>query len=153
MDRLLLTPEATQNMSKEWASRWRKPGDEAFTDVPRLEANEFDDAVFYPYPSNGTMYNNSDLRTVKGDFVRLQNISLSYDLNLKKLRDLGIQNIRFMLQGNNLHVWKDSRLKGQDPEATGAVMKYGSTSSANVSFGNTYLPLSRTYSFSLSVQF
>ena len=102
---------------------------------------------------NGTMYNNSDLRTVKGDFVRLQNISLSYDLNLKKLRDLGIQNIRFMLQGNNLHVWKDSRLKGQDPEATGAVMKYGSTSSANVSFGNTYLPLSRTYSFSLSVQF
>lgn len=146
-------PEATQNMSKEWASRWRKPGDEAFTDVPRLEANQFDDAVFYPYPSNGTMYNNSDLRTVKGDFVRLQNMSLSYDLNLKKFRDLGIQNIRFMLQGNNLHVWKNSKLKGQDPEATGAVMKYGSTSSANVSFGNTYLPLSRTYSFSLSVQF
>ena len=146
-------PAATQNMSKEWASRWRKPGDEAFTDIPRLEANEFDDAVFYPYPSNGTMYNNSDLRTVKGDFVRLQNISLSYDLNLKKLRDLGIQNIRFMLQGNNLHVWKNSKLKGQDPEATGAIMKYGSTSSANVSFGNTYLPLSRTYSFSLSVQF
>ncbi|MFR5656542.1 MAG: hypothetical protein ACLUDU_00430 [Butyricimonas faecihominis] len=27
-------------MSKEWASRWRKPGGEEFTDVPRLEANE-----------------------------------------------------------------------------------------------------------------
>ena len=150
-DGLNFDPE--KNVNYEMVNRWRKPGDEAFTDIPRLEANEFDDTVFYPYPSNGTMYNNSDLRTVKGDFVRLQNISLSYDLNLKKLRDLGIQNIRFMLQGNNLHVWKNSKLKGQDPEATGAIMKYGSTSSANVSFGNTYLPLSRTYSFSLSVQF
>ena len=146
-------PEATQNMSKEWARRWRKPGDEAYTDVPRLEETEFEDAVFYPYPSNGTMYNNSDLRTVKGDFVRLQNLSLSYQLNSKRLKDWGIQNVRFMLQGNNLHVWKNSKLKGQDPEATGAIMKYSSASNANVSFGNTYLPLPRSYTFSVSVQF
>ena len=146
-------PEATQNMSKEWASRWRNPGDEEHTDIPRLEKSQFEDAVYYPNPSNAIMYNNSDLRTVKGDFVRLQNVSLSYDLSLTKLKELGIQNIRFMLQGNNLHVWKNSKLKGQDPEATGAVMKYESTSKANVSFGNTYLPLPRSYSFSVSVQF
>ena len=146
-------PEATQNMSKEWANRWRQAGDENFTDVPRLETNEFNDAVFYPYPSNGTMYNNSDLRTVKGDFLRLQNLSLSYDLSTDKMRSRGVQSIRFMLQGNNLHVWKNSKLKGQDPEATGSVMKYTETSSANVSFGNTYLPLPRSYSFSVSLQF
>lgn len=146
-------PEATQNMSKEWASRWRQAGDENFTNIPRLETNEFNDEVFYPYPSNGTMYNNSDLRTVKGDFLRLQNLSLSYDLSTDKMRTYGIQSIRFMLQGNNLHVWKNSKLKGQDPEATGSVMKYAETSSANVSFGNTYLPLPRSYSFSVSLQF
>lgn len=146
-------PEATQNMSKDFAYRWRKPGDEAHTDVPVLEVNPYEDALSYPYPSNAQMYNNSDLRTVKGNFVRLQNLSLSYDLFTAKMRAKGVQNIRFMLQGNNLHVWKNSRLKGQDPEATGAQMKYTDARTANVSYGNTYLPLSRSYSFSVAVSF
>lgn len=146
-------PEATANMSKEWASRWREPGDELHTNVPVLESDPWDLAVTGSSPYNAKMYDNSDLRTVKGDFVRLQNVSLSYDLYNAKMRQKGIQNIRFMLQGNNLHVWKNSQLKGQDPEATGAVMRYSATNSANVSFGNTYLPVPRSYSFSLSLQF
>ena len=145
-------PDPIQNMSKDWVNRWRQPGDEAFTDVPRLEA-KMDDALTKMAPANGKMYDNSDLRTVSGNFVRLQNLSLSYDLYTDNMRAKGIQNIRFMIQGNNLHVWNNRRLKGQDPEATGSVMKYSQTNSANVSFGNTYLPLSRSYSFSLSVQF
>lgn len=146
-------PDATQNMSKEFAHRWRNPGDEAHTDIPRLEVDKWDMALTYPYPANAQMYNNSDLRTVKGNFLRLQNVSLSYDLYTDKMRAKGIQNIRFMLQGNNLHVWKNRRLKGQDPEATGSQMKYTDTRTANVTFGNTYLPLSRSYSFSVSVSF
>ncbi|WEK20565.1 MAG: SusC/RagA family TonB-linked outer membrane protein [Candidatus Pedobacter colombiensis] len=146
-------PEATQNMSKEWVDRWRQPGDELKTDIPTLEKDPFDLAISGATPYNGTMYDNSDLRTVKGDFVRLQNLSLSYDLFSPKLRANGIQNIRFMLQGNNLYTWKNSRLKGQDPESTGSLMKYDRTNNANVSFGNTYLPVPRAYSLTLSVQF
>lgn len=146
-------PDATKNMSKEWASRWRQPGDEAHTDIPVLETDPWNYDVAYSTPSNGKMYDNSDLRTVKGNFVRLQNLSLSYDLFSDKMRARGIQNIRFMLQGNNLHVWHTSKLKGQDPEATGSQMKYSDTRTANVTFGNTYLPLSRSYSFSVSLQF
>ncbi|MDR0844181.1 MAG: SusC/RagA family TonB-linked outer membrane protein [Tannerella sp.] len=146
-------PDATQNMSKEFAYRWRASGDEKITNIPTLEVDQFADPVFYPYPSSGQMYNNSDLRTVKGDFVRLQNLSLSYDLYSERMRAHGIQNIRFILQGNNLHAWHSSKLKGQDPEATGAVMKYSATNTANVSFGNTYLPLPQSYSFSINVQF
>ena len=140
-------------MSKDFAYRWRKPGDEAHTDIPRLEVDEFDADLFYPYPSNAQMYNNSDLRTVKGNFLRLSNLSLSYDLYNDKMRAKGIQNIRFMVQGNNLHVWKNKKLKGQDPEATGSQMTYTDTREANVSFGNTFLPLPRSYSFSVSVSF
>ena len=146
-------PEATQNLPREWASRWRQPGDEAFTDIPKLESDPWDLAVTGSSPYNGRMYDNSDLRTVKGDFVRLQNASISYDLYNQKIRSMGIQNIRFMFQGNNLHVWKNQRLKGQDPEATGAIMKYDATNTANVSFGNTYLPIPRSFSFSVSIQF
>jgi TonB-linked SusC/RagA family outer membrane protein len=146
-------PEASQNLSKEFAARWRQKGDEKTTNIPRLEVDPWEEAISYPYPANGQMYNNSDLRTVKGDFLRLQNLSLSYDWFSEKARAAGIQNIRFMIQGYNLHAWHTSRLKGQDPEATGAVMKYSDTRNANVSFGNTYLPLTRSYSFSINVQF
>ncbi|WP_159452584.1 SusC/RagA family TonB-linked outer membrane protein [Pedobacter nyackensis] len=146
-------PDATQNMSKEWVDRWRQPGDELKTNIPVLERDVFDPVVFGASPYNGAMYDNSDLRTVKGDFVRLQNLSLSYDLFSPKLRANGIQNIRFMLQGNNLYTWKNSKLKGQDPESTGSTMRYSDTRSANVSFGNTFLPVPRAYSLSLSVQF
>lgn len=145
-------PDPTQNMSKEWADRWIKGVNEN-TNIPTLEADAWAWDINDVSPYNAKMYDNSTERTVKGDFVRLQNLSLSYDLSTSKMRSAGVQNIRFMVQGNNLHVWKNSRLKGQDPEATGSVMKYDATNKANVSFGNTYLPLPRSYSFSLSVQF
>jgi TonB-linked SusC/RagA family outer membrane protein len=148
-------PNPTQNMSREWASRWRQPGDEANTDVPKLEDSMWDTAVAYSNMGNSRMYDRSDLRTVKGDYVRLQNLSLSYDLNAEKLRRLGIQNIRFMVQGNNLFVLKDKKLKGVDPEASGQAMNYAATNNVRglVSFGNTFLPLPRSYSFSMYIQF
>lgn len=149
----LTFPEPTQNLSREWVNRWRKPGDELNTNIPKLEDSAFEAAVTGTSPYNGRMYDNSDLRTVKGDFVRLQNLSISYDYFTPRLRALGIQNIRLMLQGNNLYVWKDAKLKGQDPEAQGSKMSYADSRSVQVSFGNTFLPVPRSYTASLQVQF
>lgn len=145
-------PDPTQNMSKEWVNRFRKGVNEN-TNIPALENDRWGYDYNITSPYNAKMYDNSTERTVKGDFVRLQNLSLSYELSTDKMRNFGVQSIRFMVQGNNLHVWNNSRLKGQDPEATGSMMKYSATNSTNVSIGNTYLPLPRSYSFSLSVQF
>ena len=147
-------PDPTQNMSKEWVNRWRNPGDEAHTNIPVLEVGNSTELSALN-PSNGIMFDNSDLRTVKGDFVRLQNLSLSYDYFTPRLRAMGIQNIRMAIQGNNLYVWKNNALKGQDPEAQGSkVLAYSSTrSSAAINFGNTFLPVPRSYSLSFSVQF
>lgn len=149
----LTFPEASQNLSQEWASRWQKPGDELLTNVPKLEDSSFEPAVTASSPYNGQMYDSSDLRTVKGDFVRLQNLSVSYDYFTPRLRAIGIQNIRFMLQGNNLYVWKNDKLKGQDPEAQGTKMSYSDSRSVQVSVGNTFLPVPRSYTASLQVQF
>ncbi|TDQ75401.1 SusC/RagA family TonB-linked outer membrane protein [Sphingobacterium yanglingense] len=147
-------PDPTQNMSKEWVDRWQKPGDEAYTNIPVLEGAT-DNALTALAPTNGLMFDNSDLRTVKGDFIRLQNLSVSYDYFTPRLRALGIQNIRLALQGNNLYVWKDKELKGQDPEAQGSRnLQYSNTRErAAINFGNTYLPVPRSYSLSLMVQF
>jgi len=148
-------PDPTQNMSKEWVNRWQNPGDEAHTNIPVLEVAA-DNALTALHPYNGAMFDNSDLRTVKADFVRFQNLSIGYDYFTPKLRAIGIQNIRLMLQGNNLYVWKNKALKGQDPEAQGSpILSYSSTGlSANaINFGNTFLPVPRAYSLSLTVQF
>ncbi|SMD02141.1 TonB-linked outer membrane protein, SusC/RagA family [Pedobacter africanus] len=148
-------PDPTQNMSKEWVNRWQNPGDEAHTNVPVLEVGS-DNALIALNPTNGAMFDNSDLRTVKGDFVRFQNLSVGYDYFTPKLRAIGIQNIRLALQGNNLYVWKDKALKGQDPEAQGSpILSYSSTraSATAINFGNTFLPVPRSYSLSLTVQF
>ncbi|WP_164110994.1 MULTISPECIES: SusC/RagA family TonB-linked outer membrane protein [Sphingobacterium] len=144
-------PDPTQNMSKEWVNRWQQPGDELKTNVPVLETKQ--ETQLTLNPGNGSMYDNSDLRTVSGDFVRFQNLSVSYDYFTPRLRAIGIQNIRLSLQGNNLYVWKDKALKGQDPESQGAPMAYRDGRSAAINFGNTFLPVPRSYSLSLSVQF
>ncbi|MDQ2178472.1 SusC/RagA family TonB-linked outer membrane protein [Marinifilum sp. D714] len=145
-------PNPERNLPREWVNRWRKPGDENFTNIPKfqhLRTNEH----LNGHPSNTYMYNNSDLRTVKGDFVRLQSLSLSYNLFTDRLREMGIQNIQFSLIGNNLHVWKNSKLKGQDPEANMGLSNYGRPERGKITFGNTYLPVPRTYSFSVNVSF
>lgn len=146
-------PDPTQNMSKEWVDRWKNPGDEKLTNIPVLETGN-DAQLTSLNPTNGNMFDNSDMRTVKGDFVRFQNLSLSYDYFTPRLRQIGIQNIRISAQGNNLYVWKNKELKGQDPEAQGSnVLSYSNTTSKTINFGNTFLPIPRSYSLSLYVQF
>lgn len=144
-------PDPTQNMSKEWVNRWQYPGDELKTDIPVLETIQ--DNALILNPSNGSMFDNSDLRTVSADFIRLQNLSVSYDYFTPRLRAAGVQNIRLSLQGNNLYVWKNKELKGQDPEAQGSATSYRDGRSATINFGNTFLPVPRSYSLSLMVQF
>ncbi|WP_312134406.1 SusC/RagA family TonB-linked outer membrane protein [Sphingobacterium sp.] len=150
--RYLGFPDPTQNLSKEWVNRWKNPGDEAHTDIPVLETRA-DNALDAMSPTNGAMFDNSDLRTVKADFVRFQNLSISYDYFTPRLRALGVQNIRLALQGNNLYIWKNKLLNGQDPEAQGSsILPYSNTRSAAVNFGNTFLPVPRSYSVSLMIQ-
>ncbi|WP_164977490.1 SusC/RagA family TonB-linked outer membrane protein [Ancylomarina salipaludis] len=145
-------PNPERNLPREWVNRWRKPGDEEFTNIPKFQHLRSNDDL-NGKPSNTYMYNNSDLRTVKGDFVRLQSLSVSYNLFTDKLREMGIQNIQFSLIGNNLHVWKNSKLKGQDPEANEGLSNYSRPQRGKLSFGNTYLPVPRSYSFSVNVSF
>ena len=62
-------------------------------------------------------YNYSDVRIAKGDFVRLKEISLSYDLPKAWAKKLSVHDINVKLQATNLMLlYSDSKLNGQDPE-------------------------------------
>lgn len=78
----------------DFSLRWQKPGDEAYTQVPSMPATAFS--------RNDGIYLSSDLLALKGDHIRFQDISLSYDLNRSQWRKLPFNNLQLYLYANNL---------------------------------------------------
>lgn len=125
--------QSFQNNGKAILRRWTAPGDE--TDVPRL---------YYGQGNNINQNSVAISRFVeKGDYIRLQNASLSYTFNGKSLQKFAngfIQNVRVYVQGQNLYVW--TKYSGVDPD--------------NITLGGvdqSVSPQVRTISFGLSAGF
>ena len=62
-------------------------------------------------------YNYSTERIAKGDFIRMKEISLSYDFPRKWLDPIKLSALSLKLQATNLFlIYADKKLNGQDPE-------------------------------------
>ena len=62
-------------------------------------------------------YNYSTERIAKGDFIRMKEISLSYDFPKSFIAPLKLNNLSVKLQATNLFlIYADKKLNGQDPE-------------------------------------
>lgn len=103
-------------MPKEFANRWVLPGDELYTDVPTIASKrqDYEDtqlAIAY------NAYNYSTARVAKGDFIRLKEISLTYNLPKSVLDKLRLRSASLKMQATNLWlIYADKALNGQDPE-------------------------------------
>lgn len=117
-------------LSRDILNRWVLPGDENFTSIPAimdpLSAAKIVSAdgatVDARYPYNA--YNYSTERVVKGDYVKLRQLSLTYNIPKSFYSKLKMSNAQLSLVGNNIWlIYADKRLNGQDPEfyATGGV--------------------------------
>ena len=84
-----------------------RPGDENHTDIPVI-ANKRqvkkDNYLSRAYNA----YNYSTARIAKGDFIRMKEISLTYDFPKRWIKKLRFSNMSLKLQATNLN--------GQDPE-------------------------------------
>ena len=104
------------SMPQEFQNRWMVPGDETKTDIPAiLTKRQYDEdsnmRVLY------SAYNYSTARVAKGDFIRMKEISLSYDFPKQLLQPLKLSSLSLKLQATNLFlIYSDSKLNGQDPE-------------------------------------
>jgi TonB-linked SusC/RagA family outer membrane protein len=102
-----LVNQSFQNNGKEILNRWTTPGQ--ITDVPRL---------YYGQGNNINQNSIAISRFVeKGDYIRLQNVALSYTVKpelLQKFSNGYIQSARVYVQGQNLHVW--TKYSGSDPD-------------------------------------
>ena len=62
-------------------------------------------------------YNYSTARIAKGDFIRMKEISLSYDFPKRLISKLRFSSLSLKLQATNLFlIYADKKLNGQDPE-------------------------------------
>ena len=148
-DRSNISPDPTNNISALYVDRWRKPGDEKFTDIPALLPS-MDDAYNWWHnlrnkrkntPSDYyTMYDNSDFRVVSGNYLKIQSMSFRYNFTDRVCKKLSLSSAYLSFTATNLYTFASKELKGQDIQQTG---------SANT----INLGLRPTYSFSLSLSF
>jgi TonB-linked SusC/RagA family outer membrane protein len=101
---------------KEFKNRWVLPGDEAKTNIPViLSKRQYEDNDDLRIAYNA--YNYSDVRVADGGFVRMKEISLTYDFPKALIERFNISTLSLKLQGTNLFLlYADSKLNGQDPE-------------------------------------
>lgn len=104
------------SMPKEFKNRWVLPGDENVTDVPVIASVRQDKNISnLDYAYNA--YNYSSARIAKGDFIRLKEVSLTYDIPSKIVQTFRLSNLSLKLQATNLFLlYADKKLNGQDPE-------------------------------------
>ena len=103
-------------MPKEFKNRWAVSGDEAHTDIPTIASMRQyinDNNLSYAYNA----YNYSTARVADGGFIRLKDVSLTYDLPKKFLNKIGLSTASVKLDATNLFLlYSDKKLNGQDPE-------------------------------------
>lgn len=103
-------------MPKEFKNRWMKAGDENTTNIPTIVSYRMNQQYAYLNMAYNA-YNYSDVRIADGGFIRLKEISLSYDLPAKVLSFFRLNKLQFKIQATNLFLlYADSKLNGQDPE-------------------------------------
>lgn len=102
--------------TREFKNRWTLPGDEHKTNIPAiLSYRQYYENTDLRYAYNA--YNYSTERVAKGGFIRLKEISLSYDFPKNWIEPLKLSNLSLKLQATNLCLlYADKKLNGQDPE-------------------------------------
>lgn len=93
----------------DYSSRWQKSGDERTTSIP---------SMVYPVSSQrGFFYSYSEATIEKGDHIRLQDISLSYELiNPNRTFKSPIRKLQISIYANNLGILWRANKKGLDPD-------------------------------------
>ena len=124
-----------KNYSRDYLKRWKKPGDEKYTNIPAIipegtsayrkynsfwtSLNTYSDIVSPIAESYWDMYDYSNIRVVSADYLKLQSMSVTYELPAHGLSVLGLQRLAVTASAYNLFTICDPALKGQTPTQGG----------------------------------
>ncbi|WP_316837193.1 SusC/RagA family TonB-linked outer membrane protein [Pedobacter nutrimenti] len=89
------------------ADRWKKPGDEAYTDIPVMAPTDL---------TRTLVIQNSSNSIVSADNIRLREVQLGYELPEKLLKGSFIKTMSISTEMENIALWTRNKL-GVDPNA------------------------------------
>lgn len=122
------------HINKDFTQRWQKSGDENMTDVPSM--GEYTGGA-----TRDKFYNGSSATVAKGDHIRLQDISLGFDLDGSIWKTIPVKQLQLYVYATNLGIiWKANDF-GLDPDFV----------SANT--GRLANGLSKSFSFGIKASF
>ena len=105
-----MNPMDNIDLSAFVAKRWMKPGDEDKTDIPAT--------LTWDYYDNDrerlTTHSSNSVR--KGDFIRLREITLNYELPQRLVKKSPFSRVSLTAQANTVWMWTKNK-EGFDPEA------------------------------------
>lgn len=121
------------DLSEDIAKRWQKAGDEEFTNVPGAAGT---------YAATSLLrYQQSDINVLKGDYIRLRELSLNYQIPVGRFTN-AVKAANFGFAVRNIGLLWTANKEGIDPDITGSL--------SSTSLG---LPAAVSYNFSLNVNF
>lgn len=130
------------NFRTDIFDRWRKPGDIA--KYPRMSTQGS------TYGKDGEQWFNSTMWLFNGDYLRLKNLTFTYNIPPRVLENYGISTARVFVSGTNLLTF--TKYPGADPEvARDHDDPRDRNMSANVSFLTP--PQERIMTFGLNISF
>jgi len=102
--------------TKDFKNRWTVPGDENYTTIPAIASKR--QVYANSYLSRAySAYNYSTERIADGGFIRLKEISLTYDIPTSLLQKIRLKTASVKLAATNICLlYADKKLNGQDPE-------------------------------------
>ncbi|MDE7074338.1 MAG: TonB-dependent receptor, partial [Odoribacter sp.] len=147
--------DPTMNMSRDFLDRWRFPGDEKNTTIPAIITLGGNEEAYRRYGTHWSsssrtntqliaydywnMYDYSNHRVVSSNYLKCQNISLTYQFDENLIKKAGMSRLELTLSGGNLFTVCSKKLKGQTPTQSG--------------FADIQLSDRPTYSIGLNVSF
>lgn len=124
-----------KNYSRDYLNRWKQPGDEKVTNIPAIIP--YISSAYWKYTTHWSqnksdysdipeiandywdMYDYSNVRVVSADYLKLQSMSLTYEMPSKLLAHIGFQRLAVTASAYNLFCICDPALKGQTPTQGG----------------------------------
>ncbi|PJJ85076.1 SusC/RagA family TonB-linked outer membrane protein [Mucilaginibacter auburnensis] len=122
------------DLSADIAKRWMQPGDEANTVVPGLAGGSATQISLI-------RYQNSDINVLKGDYIRMRQLTFAYQIPNAVLNRFKIRGAQVGITANNLGlIWRANK-EGYDPDF------------ANYVGSLRGLPAARSYTLNLNLNF
>lgn len=120
----------------DYFKRWEQPGDEKNTNVPSAIPSNLTSAQKSDYLYSANFYKFSEELITDGDVIRLQDITIGYNLPREILKKLPIKTLKVYGYARNLGIiWRANKFN-LDPD-----------------YPNTLYPLPKSYSFGIQASF